>query len=235
MAMAEAGNFPVPASRLRALAHTRAAEDSEAAPWPAAEASAFEQTHEAAPRTPRDLQLLALRRFADLQHDLLHADFAQGATLSGLPDETAVQNWVADRLRLKQGRAYCVEREPHAVDENEPDIRLRASATDASVAVEIKVAESWSITELEEGLRDQLCGRYLRGRDARHGILLLVHQARRPRGWPDPDTGRFLTFAQAVERLRALAQQISGTLPDAPQPVIALLDVSSCATINVPS
>ena len=233
MAMATAGDFPVPPSRLRALAHNRAAEDSESAPWLAAEAHTFEQTHEAAPQTARDLQLLAMRRFADMQHDLLHDDFAQGATLSGLPDETAVQNWVADRLRLKQGRVYSVEREAHAADENEPDIRLRARATDASVAIEVKIPEKpdWSLTDLERALTVQLCEQYLRARDARNGILLLVHQRSRPRGWQDPETGNFLTFAQVVERLHALARQISGREPDAPQPLVAVLDVSSRANV----
>jgi hypothetical protein len=69
----------------------------------------------------------------------------------------------------------------------------------------------------------------VRAREARQGILLLVHQKPRSRGWPDPDTGRFLTFAEVVERLRTMAQQISGAQPDAPQPVIAVLDVSSRA------
>jgi hypothetical protein len=48
-----------------------------------------------------------------------------------------------------------------------------------------------------------------------------------------PTRARFLTFAEVVERLRTMAQQISGAQPDAPQPVIAVLDVSSrCATLS---
>jgi hypothetical protein len=164
-----------------------------------------------------------------MQHDLLHADFAQGATVKALPDETAVQNWIADRLRLKQGRAYSVEREPHVVDEKEPDVRLRARVSDASVAIEIKVPESWTLEQLEAAQADQLCGRYLRARDARHGILLLVHQKTRPKGWQDKKTGTFLTFSELVHRLRELAVHIAGTGPDAPQPEISALDVSVAA------
>ena len=182
------------------------------------------------PRTARDLQLLAMRLMDDMQHELLHADFAQGATLSGLRGETAVQNWMADRLRLKQGRAYSVEREPHVVEEKEPDVRLRARPTDASVPIEIKVAESCSIRDLAVALTDQLCGRYLRAREARHGILLVVHQRARERGWEDRDNaGVFLTFEQVVQRLRALTIEIAGRGPDAAQPEIVVVDVSSCA------
>ena len=225
--LADNPDFPVPKPRLWELARERAAEDSESAPWPPGEALAFEQTAETAPSTPKDLQRVALRRLDDMQQDLLHANFAQGATVKALPDETAVQNWVADRLRLKQGRAYSVEREPHVVDEKEPDVRLRAKVTDASIAVEIKVPESWSLRELEAALTDQLCGRYLRARDERYGILLLVHQQPRPRGWQDPETGAFLTFGDVISRLQALAARIAGTGPDAPQPEIAVLDVSA--------
>jgi len=225
--LAENPDCPIPLSRLQAIACNRAAQDSESAPWPPTEPRAFEQNFETAPHTARDLQRVALRRLADIQHDLLHGDFAQGATVSALPKEAAVQNWVADRLRLKQGRAYSIEREPHVVAEKEPDVRFRAKASDASVAMEIKVAKSWTVLDLEAALKEQLCGRYLRAKDARHGILLLVYQKPRSRGWDDPQGGAFLSFDQVVKRLEALAVRIAGTAPDAPQPEIAVLDVSS--------
>jgi hypothetical protein len=225
---AETADFPIPPSRLRELARDRAAQDSENAPWPPGEPFAFEANCEASPRTPKDLQLLALRRLADMQYDLLHSDFAQGATLSGLPDERAVQNWMADRLRGAQGRSYSVEREPHVVDEKEPDIRLKAKDTDASVPVEIKIVESWTLEQLEAALTDQLCGRYLRARDGRHGILLLVHQKPRQRGWTDSRNGTVLRFEDVVTRLRAQAFATAGSGSDAPQPEIAVLNVSTC-------
>ena len=167
---------------------------------------------------------MAMLRIADVQHDLLHSDFAQGATVKALPNERAVQNWVADRLRLKQGRSYSIEREPHVVDEKEPDLRLRAKVSDASLAIEIKVAESWTIEQLEAALVVQLCGRYLRARDGRYGILLLVHQ--RPHQWRDPVSQEFMTFAEVAERLRMLAANISGGSSDAPQPEVSVIDVS---------
>ena len=226
--LSENPNFPISVARVRELAHERAAKDSENAPWLPAEAVAFEETAETAPSTAKDLQRIALRRLDDIQHDLLHADFAQGATVKALSDENAVQNWVADRLRLKQGRGYSVEREPHVVDEKEPDVRLRAKVTDASVAIEIKVPEKrWTLKELEAALADQLCGRYLRARDAGHGILLLVHQQQRSKGWHDTETGAFLSFEEVISRLRALAARIAVAAPDAPQPEIAVLDVST--------
>jgi hypothetical protein len=219
---------PIPPGTLQAFAEDRAIQDSERAPWAPSEALAFEQHHEPAPCTPKDLQSVLLRRLGDIQHDLLHGDFAQGLTLKALPDEADVQKWVADRLRLKQGRSFSVEREPHVADEKEPDIRVRAKATDANVAMEIKVAESWSLKELVEALEVQLCGRYLRAKDGRYGVLLLVHQKARRKGWKDTGSGRFLSFAEVVLRLSARAALIAGSHEDSPQPEVCVLDVSSC-------
>jgi hypothetical protein len=220
-------NCPVPAARLRELADQRAILDSESAPWIPSEPFEFEQDHENSPRTGKDLQSVLNGRIEDMQHDLVHGDFAQGLTLKALPRESDVQNWVADRLRLKQGRAFSVEREPHVVDEKEPDIRIRAKATDANVAMEIKVAESWTLSVLDDALEVQLCGRYLRASEGRYGVLLLVHQKSRPKGWEDTTTGNYLSFAEVLARLSARAAVIAGAHHDAPQPEVCVLDVSN--------
>jgi len=228
MRLTEIPEFPVPKERLLELAKERAEKDSESAAWPPAEALQFEKSAETEPSTPHDLQLVGLRRLADMQYDLHHDDFQQGETLAGLPNEKAVQKWTADRLKLKQGRSYSVEREVHVADENEPDIRLRAKVTDASVPTEIKVAESWTLEQLEAALTAQLCQKYLRAREVRHGILLLVHLAPKPKGWPVKN-GKALTFAEVVAHLRRMAITIGGSSEDAPQPEIAVLDVSQFA------
>lgn len=219
--------FPIPASRIRALAHDRAADDAEHTAWAAGEAREVEERFELPPVTGRELQFVALQRLEDLQHELIHGDFQQGTTLSARPDEPAVQNWLADRLRQVQGTAYSIEREPHVAEEKEPDLRFRAKASDANVATEIKVAESWTLPQLEDALVKQLCGQYLRAQGGREGILLLVHQKQRLKGW-ELTEGTFLNFEAVVERLRALAATIRKSSPSGPQPEIAVLDVSSC-------
>jgi hypothetical protein len=221
-------DFPVPASRLRALAYDRAAEDAEHAAWTADEARLVEERFERPPVTERELQLVALQRLEDLQHDLIHGDFQQGTTLSALPNEPAVQNWLADRLWQLRANAYSVAREAHVADEKEPDIRLTAKASDATVALEIKVAESWTLKELKDALTVQLCGQYLRAHGGRYGILLLVHQVARPKGWELPD-GTYLDFAAVVQRLHDLASTIRGLSSTGSQPEISVVDVSSCA------
>jgi hypothetical protein len=95
------------------------------------------------------------------------------------------------------------------------------------VAIEIKATRSeWTLRQLEEALIDQLCGRYLRAANGKHGILLLVHQDARK--WKDTDTGTVLSFQDVVARLSAIALKISGEGNDAPQAVVCVLDVSEC-------
>jgi hypothetical protein len=225
--MAAQHHLPFAAERLRGMAHGRAAEDAEDSPWLGKEVADFEETAERRPATGKQLQALAIQRLADMQHDLLHGDFQQGKTLAAQPDERAVQNWLADRLRQLQGASYSIEREPHVVDEKEPDLRFRARATDASVATEIKVAGSWSLAQLEDALTVQLCGQYLRAQDGREGILLLVNQEARPKGWQLPE-GTFIDFNQVVDHLRAMAVAICSSSSDGPQPEICAIDVSGC-------
>lgn len=218
-------DFPVPPPRLRALAQERAAQDAEHMAWAADEALRFEQQFEKPPVTGQELQLVALQRLEDLQHDLINGDFQQGNTLRALSDERAVQNWMADRLRQMQANAYSIEREVHVAGEKEPDLRFRAKAADANVATEIKIVESWTLEQLEDALVKQLCGQYLRADDGREGILLLVHQAPRPIGWKQPD-GSYVTFEALVQHLHRLAARIRRESPSGPQPEVFAIDVS---------
>jgi hypothetical protein len=221
--------FPISPERLASIALDRAAADAEHAPWVPGDAKVFEETREAVPRTTLDLQRLALSRFADIQDGLLTGDFAQGETVKGLPDETAVQVWVADRLDLKKGSSYSVERESRVVEEKEPDVRLRAKASAATLPIEVKVTDRWTLEELEAALVAQLCGKYLRARNACHGILLIVNRRDRARGWKLKGTGTYLTFDEVVAHLKNMAREISARDPTGPQPEIAVLDVCSVA------
>ena len=223
--LAREPGFPISSQHLQNLAFTRAANDAEHSPWLPGEAYAMESTFDSAPNTPADLQRVALRRVADVEYALHHDDFAQGREFQKLRPESAVQSWVADRLRLKQGRAYSLEREPEVVEGKMPDIRLRARNTDASLPIEIKVAESWTLPELGHALVKQLGGRYLRAQDAHHGVLLMVHQTARPRGWRNAQ-GRMLTFSQVIAHLQGITDATAAIAPDAPQARVAVLDVS---------
>jgi len=219
-------NFPVPRSWIRQLARARADHDSESAPWNAPDVKAFEDDFNTVPRNPEDLQRVAMARIEDLQHRLVHSDFGLGAQVKNLEQEVDVQRWMAGELAATQGRSYTLEREPHVANEKEPDIRLSSKGSDARLPIEIKVAESWSLSQLEEALTTQLAGRYLRNRNGRWGILLLVHQHGRSQGW-EASPGNFLSFNQTVEHLRKLAAEIAAADSTGPQMQVCVIDVSS--------
>lgn len=207
------------------LSVERAKKDGEHESWDGADAIEFEKTFDDVPRTPIDLVRLLQRRLEQAEHDLNHGEFQQAETLHSLPNETAVQKWVGSMLQDRQRRAYTIMREPNVAEEKVPDVRARANASSATAPIEVKLAEDWTRTELEHALNHQLCQQYLRHRDERHGILLLVHRRPRRRGWEAPDGGGFWSFNELVAHLERLAATISATGPDAPQPAISTLDV----------
>ena len=209
--------------RTEELVAMRAGQDSESGKWAAAQALEMECDFDVAPQNPADLQKIAERRISDIDHDAHNADFAQGTTLKALGTEAEVQIWVGNELRNRRHRGYSTERESEVVGNNRPDIRLRSG--DISLPIEIKVAESWTLPELEAALTAQLEGRYLLHQDARHGVLLIVHQHARSRGWQDTK-GAWLTFPQVIARLRALAVERAGVSHDAAKAVIGVIDVS---------
>ncbi|TCA32753.1 hypothetical protein E0H70_10390 [Rhizobium leguminosarum bv. viciae] len=221
-------DFPVWDRRLRELAFERAAADSEPKALRALDVLTFEKSHELVPATSAELQRVAVARLSDIAHQLLHGDFNQGLTVARLPDEVDVQNWFADKLASLQGHSYSLEREPHVAEEKEPDIRLGSLRDPAAKSpIEIKVAGSWSLKELEDALTVQLRGRYLRDKDNRFGILLVVHNTVRARGWKKGSS--YLKFAEVMTHLETIAQDMASADAVAPQMIPVGIDLSSFA------
>lgn len=220
-------DFPVWDRRLRELAFERAAVDSEPKALRAVDVLTFERSHELVPATSQDLQRVGVARLSDIAHQL-HGDFNQGLTVARLPDEVDVQNWFADKLASMQGHSYSLEREPHVAEEKEPDIRLSSLRDPAAKSpIEIKVAGSWSLKQLEEALTVQLRGRYLRDKDNRFGILLVVHNTVRTRGW-EKGSG-YLKFAEVMTHLETIALDMASADALAPQMIPVGIDLSSFA------
>lgn len=180
------------------------------------------------PATSADLQRVGVARLGDIAHRLLHGDFNQGMTVARLPNEVDVQNWFAEALAAIQGHSYALEREPHVADEKEPDIRL-GSLRDPSAKspIEIKVAGSWSLRLLEDALTVQLRGRYLRDKDNRFGILLVVHNTVRVRGWKKGN--RYLKFGEVMAHIEAIARDMAAADALAPQMIPVGIDLSHFA------
>lgn len=88
-----------------------------------------------------------------------------------------------------------------------PDIRLHVARPPAVVGIEIKIADSWRMPQLEAALERQLVGQYLRDARSRHGVLLLFHSGR-TQYWKSGTTK--LTFDDVVKRLTEMACRLPG-------------------------
>ena len=218
------GDFPMAAEQIRHFERRRVEQDSELERWRPESVREFEKNFESLPATSQGLQHVGLVALGEIGHHLLDGDFNQGSVVVELRDEIAVQNWFANELANRQGQSYTLERGPIVADEKEPDIRLSSRITDARCPIEMKIAENWSLRELESALQDQLAGRYLRVRDNRFGILLLVHQKARARGWKCGK--RYLSFSGVVAHLRKLATEIGASGSLAGQTAVCAVDLS---------
>jgi hypothetical protein len=192
--------------RLRLLARQRAAAEAENPPLIPDAVLALERRFEAPPSDRDGLFTVMRDRLDDLAHNLAHDDFTDRRTLRTIEEEIDMQRTLATRLRDSAKGAYIVSREEEVADRKEPDIRLATTRGGQKVAIEVKIADSWTLGELENALRHQLVGQYLRHDNCRAGCLLLTYAGRKSY-WKHPQKGR-LSFAEVTEHLRALAQEI---------------------------
>ena len=193
---------------LRLCARKRAAADAEFPPYDPDAVRVLEKRYEIPPNDRDGLFALLLNRLEGLAHDLAHGDFSDRRTIRSITKESEMQRTIASRLRDRANGVYAVTREEEVADGNRTDIRLVAVGSDQKVAVEVKIADKgWSLKDLEDALRDQLAGRYLRHSNCAAGCLLLTYHGRK-RHWIDPVTKERLAFHDVVSLLKEKATAI---------------------------
>ena len=193
---------------IRLRARQRTAEDAEFAPLtPKAVFDEIENRHEAAPQDRDGLFDVMMDRLDDLAYEIDHHDFTNRETVRSITVEPEMQRTLALRLEGRANGAYHVAREEEVVDRKHTDITLSAVKGNQKAVVEVKIADKWSLTELDQALQNQLAGQYLRHSRCKAGCLLLTHHGRKSY-WIHPDNGKRLTFSAAVEYLKDKAQTL---------------------------
>ena len=206
--IADDDEFAEMCNYLRLCARKRAADDAEFPPYDPDAVGALEKRYKIPPNDRDGLFALLLDRLEDLAHDLAHDDFSDWRTVRSITKESEMQRTIASRLRDRTNGVYAVTREEEVADGNRTDIRLVAVGSDQKVAVEVKIADKgWSLKDLEDALRDQLAGRYLRHSNCAAGCLLLTYHGRK-RHWIDPVTKERLAFHDVVSLLKEKAKAI---------------------------
>ena len=190
---------------LRHKAEERAALDAEFEAWKPEGIVVLENQLEAPPRDRDSLFTVMMDRLDDLAHDLAHHDFSDRNTLASIDSEAEMQRTLALRLRDRAKRAYDVTREEEVADAKRTDIRLSTVAGGHKAAIEVKMADKWSLSQLKAALHDQLVGQYMRHISCRAGCLLLVHSDPK-RYWV---SGGRLNFSEIVENLKEEAKAIA--------------------------
>lgn len=191
---------------IRFRARQRAAIDAEKAPLTPAEFVELEKRHEVPPRSRDELFQVMLDRLDDLEIEIMDHDFTNRETLQSIKKEVEMQRSLALRLSNSARGAYTVTRESEVADNNRTDIVLAAVRGDQKATIEVKIAEKWSLPRLEEALRDQLLGKYLRHETCKAGCLLLTYHGGKGKWNPTP--GTLLPFKDVVKHLFDLAKAI---------------------------
>ena len=71
----------------------------------------------------------------------------------------------------------------------------------------MKIADNWTLADLERALQNQLAGQYLRHSNCRAGCLLLTYHGRK-KYWVQPETRKRITFSKLVALLNDKARAI---------------------------
>ncbi len=201
---------------IRLRARQRTAEDAEFTPLTSKDVAALENRHEAPPQDRDGLFDVMMGRLDDIAYELDHHDFTYRPTFRRVTRESEMQRFLARHLSDNANGAYLVTREEEVVDQKYPDIRLSTVKGNQKAVVEVKIADNgWTLKKLEQALRDQLVGKYLRDVNCKAGCLLLTYHGRK-KYWRHPDTGKHLSFDELVAHLkdRALSLQDDKTCPE---------------------
>ena len=206
LTLADEDGFADVRDRLRLLVRERAAADAEFPALTAEDFFALEKYLEAPPQDREGLFSVMMDRLEDLAHYLAHHDFSDRKTVRSISEESQMQNTLASRIEGKANGTYRVAREEEVADRKHTDIRILAIKGDQKAVIEVKIADNWTLPELQRALRKQLVEQYLRHSNCKAGCLLLTYHGRK-HYWA-PGTRKHLSFSEIVELLKQNAEAL---------------------------
>ncbi len=168
--------------RFHQLARAAAEKSSERPARTESDVLTFHKNQSLVIKSGDDLYRVIQNVLEDIRHQLDKGDVSSKRLLSKLAiikkdDESSVQNWLADQLRLRSNYRYSVSREAEVAECKRPDIIITVPGFE--VAIEVKQADSWSSNELMNALTKQLSEDYLKSKERRHGILFMSDHGRK--------------------------------------------------------
>ena len=181
--------------------------DAEIPDWSVPQIRNFERHHTAPVKTGSDLFKVALSTLDDICFSFDRADASSRRVLETAVDEDAVQSWLAEQLKFRASDRFHVHREAEVADKKEPDLIVSSTSAPCEVAIEVKHGgKTWTVRQLEEGLREQLAQDYLKPVARRHGIFVITHHGKRK--WRHLTTKRTLNFPELIAHLTDIASTL---------------------------
>jgi hypothetical protein len=178
---------------------------------PSSQIAVFGEIYTRDPRTEGELFDQVMARLEEIRECLEGGPFSDRALFAPEMKEKHLQIWLAARLddtpRRRFIPRFVVTREPQVDDEKRTDLEVSCAA--GKVCIEIKPLDSsraYSANSLRDALKDQLVGQYLKGRNSRHGVLVLFRLDNKR--WQIPDRKNDGEFEDLVNYLGAQATQI---------------------------
>jgi len=205
--LAEEPEFKHFPDRLKILARERAAKDSEFESFPPSEVVELEKRYEVPPYDRDSLYQVMMDRLGDLAHDLRDDDFTDRRMLRTIKKEIEMQRTLALRLKDRSKGCYRVVREDEVADLKMPDIRMLSPCNDHKCVIEIKLADKWTVKDLEQALEHQLTGQYLRHKTCKAGCLLLTYNGDKAY-WCHPKTNKHMKFKDLLDLLNKKAERL---------------------------
>ena len=173
------------------------------APWKPSDFKYFEKHNQLPIKNSIDLRDVVSGVFASIRDDFESEDASSKQLLMQATEESYVQEWLYEQLRLRAKRQYHVIREPEVADKNKPDIVIASTLIDAQLAIEVKHSgKGWTIRDLENAIDKQLITKYLRSENRRHGFLVITNHNKN-KYWISPKTRKRIDFASMIKHLQA--------------------------------
>ncbi|HWC58205.1 MAG TPA: hypothetical protein VHC44_00820, partial [Verrucomicrobiae bacterium] len=182
------------------LLDQRLEREADSEPWTPADLRHFAEEHETDPKNDKELFAIARKRFMLLKWDVEKSDNSARKELHVEYAERELRSWLQRRLLERSQSRYTIPQEGEIDQRERPDLRLENPKTNP-VSIEVKWADSWTLTVLLERLENQLVGQYLRAHNSKYGIYLLGFIGKK-KYWEGPETGKKYTFSEVVEIVR---------------------------------
>jgi hypothetical protein len=153
-----------------------------------------------------------LVRLDELKMDIEEGDESEAVLLRKLKREPEVRIVFANRLKKSSRSRYTVGSEEELADASRTDIRLNAPLVPASVPIELKIADKWTLAQLRERIENQLIRQYMRV--SQYGIFLVVHNGTQNRRWKNNNTKKMIPFIKLIDTLKQDATAIIARYPN---------------------